>query len=101
MSHLSQEPRILHRPRLLIRAARMGLDDYSRPRDLRRLLKTADLPPPSRALDQLMEVEAQLEALRTDGNGNYSVIRHVEVMIALMAEIQLLPGRVPTARAVG
>ncbi len=81
----------LRRPRLLIRAARFGIVDYNRDRDLKRLMKSASTPTPTRAVDSLMEEEARLEQIRKTGDGTYSVSRHVEVLIALMAEARLLP----------
>ena len=81
----------LRRPKLLIRAARLGLADYSRTRDLRRIMRTGAVPTPSNAVAALMNTEAELEECRRSGTSTYSVIRHVEVMIALMAEARLLP----------
>ncbi len=81
----------LRRPRLLIRAARFGIVDYNRDRDLKRLMKSASTPSPTRAVDGLIEEEARLELIRKTGDGTYSVSRHVEVLIALMAEARLLP----------
>jgi hypothetical protein len=81
----------LRRPRLLIRAARFGLCDYNRDRDLRRLTRTDPLPTPARAIPALIETEAQLEEIRRAGDASYSVARHVEVLIAIMAEARLLP----------
>ena len=83
----------LRRPRLLIHAARFGLPDYRRDRDLRRLMRTATLPSPARALPQLLREEESLEATRRAGDAGYSLIRHVEVLIALMGETRLLPPR--------
>lgn len=73
------------RPRLLITAARLGLPDYRRERDLPRLLRgtTGDTLP---ALERL---EAEAEDLRRAGDGRWSATRHVELMIALMAERHL------------
>lgn len=80
----------LRRPRLLIRAARFGLVDYNRDRDLKRLMQTAATPSPAKALDGLIVVEAELENRRAAGVAAYSVAQHVEVLIALMAESRLL-----------
>lgn len=79
----------LRRPRLLIRAARFGIVDYRRERDLRRLVE-APLPP-DRALPRLIDEEERLEHSRREGRADYSVARHIEVLIALMAEVRLLP----------
>lgn len=79
----------LRRPKLLIRAARHGLADYRRERDLRRLIDAQ--PSPDRALPRLLCEEEQLEATRRAGDAAYSVSRHIELLIALMAEVRLLP----------
>ncbi|MCO6382176.1 MAG: hypothetical protein JXQ91_02640 [Vannielia sp.] len=81
----------IRRPKLLIRAARLGLADYSRSRDLKRIMRVATLPAPTRAVRDLIETEAEMEEGRQHGLSTYSVIRHVEVMIALLAEARLLP----------
>lgn len=80
----------LRRPRLLIRAARLGLTDYRRERDLRRLLRRSVAPSPAQALPDLIEVEAELESLRHLGDGSYSIARHVEILIAMMAEARMI-----------
>jgi hypothetical protein len=79
----------LRRPQLLIRAARCGLADYRRDRDLRRLLDAQ--PSPDRAVRRLLSEEETMEATRRAGEAGYSVTRHIEVLIALMAEARLLP----------
>lgn len=79
----------LRRPRLLIRAARFGLGDYRRERDLRRLITAPATP--QEAMSALISQEERMEATRRTGDASYSVARHVEVLIALMAELRLLP----------
>jgi hypothetical protein len=78
----------LRRPRLLMRAARFGLVEYRRERDLRRYV--AGMASPEDTVSSLMSVEARLEATRIAGDAAYSVARHIEVLIALLAEAQLL-----------
>lgn len=78
----------LRRPRLLMRAARFGLGEYRRERDLRRYITGATTP--ENAVSSLISVEAKLEATRQAGDVSYSVARHIEVLIALLAEAQLL-----------
>ena len=78
----------LRRPRLLMRAARFGLGDYRRERDLRRLVKTEASP--ELTVPRLMEVEEEIEATRQAGDASYSVARHIDVLIALLAEAQML-----------
>lgn len=91
MSDLRSLVSALRRPRLLVRAARLGLQDYDRERDLRRLMHSQSTPSPERAVSRLIEEEQLLETTRVGGEASYSVLRHVEVLIALMAEVRLLP----------
>ena len=84
---LSQAMR-LKRPDLLVRAARFGLDDYSRDRDLRRCLKTEMLPSPGRALVELLQIEKQINSERVDRTGTYLARVHIAVLTAIMAETQ-------------
>ena len=79
----------LRRPSLLIRAARFGMQEYRRERDLRRL--GAPLTPMERLVSKLFQDEADMEQTRRAGDADYSVARHIEVLIALMAEVRLLP----------
>ena len=81
----------MRRPRLLIRAARLGLDAYNRTRDLRRLVDSLETPLPEHAVAFLMNAEAEMEERRRAGAAQYSLARHVEVLIALLAESRLLP----------
>jgi hypothetical protein len=78
----------LRRPRLLMHAARFGLGDYRRERDLRRLVDGTTSPEVT--VPRLIEVEQKLEATRVAGDASYSVARHIDVLIALLAEAQLL-----------
>ena len=79
----------LKRPRMLIRAARCGVLDYRRDRDLKRLVDST--PSPERAVTRLLAEEERLEDIRVSGEASYSVARHIEVLIALIAEVRLLP----------
>jgi len=81
----------LSRPRLLVRAARHGLIDYRRDRDLRRLIGAASPPSPDVSVRRLLTEEAALETTRCAGDVGYSLTRHIDVLIALMAEASLLP----------
>lgn len=91
MSDLLSVVSDLRRPRLLIRAARAGLAEYNRNRDLTRLMRIAEAPAPDRALSALMAEEERIEATRRSGDASYSFLRHIEVLIAMMAEARLLP----------
>lgn len=81
----------LRRPSLLIRAAKYGLSDYRRERDLRRLTQSSSLPSPVRALGLLISEEGRMEETRRTGDATYSAARHIELLIALMAEARLMP----------
>ena len=90
----------LRRPRLLIRAARIGAEEYRRDVPLPRLLGHGALPRHITALSRLMEIEAALNDSRRADAADYSAIRHVEVMIAVIAESRVLRATHPhlTAR---
>ncbi len=85
----------MRRPGLLIRAARLGQSRYDRNRDLRRITRGEDMPVPERALPRLMDLEAELEYSRRTHDAAYSPARHVETLIALMAEARALFARGP------
>jgi hypothetical protein len=87
----------LRRPRLLVRAARHGLQDYRRDRDLTRLIGAPATRHPEAVLRELFEAEETLEETRRQGDATYSIARHIEVLIAMMAEVRLLPHRAPSA----
>jgi hypothetical protein len=80
----------LRRPRLLIRAARHGIHDYRRDRDLRRLIGAATPPSPETALAKLCDAEERIEEIRRIGDAGYSLARHVDLLIAMFAEASLL-----------
>ena len=96
----------IRRPRLLLRTARHGTADYRRETDLRRILRLPAAPPPGVAtLHCLIELEAQHDAMRTrplDEVGNpWRAARHVEILIALIAEARLMAEAVTPAAANG
>jgi len=80
----------LRRPSILIRAARHGLVDYNRNRDLKRLMRTPAPPPPSVAVRRLIDEEAAAEERRQSGDAGYSLTRHVDLLIALLGEFRLM-----------
>lgn len=92
--------RTTRRPRLLLRTARIGLADYVRERDLKRILRLPAPPPPGTgSLEQLFALEAQMERLRTcpmsETGEAWRAARHVELLIALLAEARLVLDPVP------
>lgn len=80
----------LHRPKLLMRAARIGAEDYRRSSHLARVLGFGALPRHGQALMRLMEIEAELNSKRKDGDAGYSLITHIDVLIAMVAEARIL-----------
>lgn len=80
----------LRRPRLLIRAARIGAEEYRRDIHLPRLLGQGALPRHGLALARLMEIEGVMNESRRAQEADYSTIRHVEVMIAVISEARIL-----------
>ena len=81
---------LLRRPRILARAARLGAQNYCRQRDLRRILGYGVLPRPGAAVMQLLDMESALNTARKAGEAGYSLIRHVDVLIALSGEAAFL-----------
>lgn len=86
MSQLAQ----LHRPRVLMRAARIGAEDYDRDIHLSRLLGASVPNRHGAALIQLMELEALLNDARLSDGSGYNMLTHVEVMIAIVGEARAL-----------
>ncbi|MDG1354195.1 MAG: DUF6477 family protein [Sulfitobacter sp.] len=80
----------LHRPRLLMRAARIGAQSYRREGHLPRLLGYGVLPRHGQALMRLIEMEEELEQHRTQTGTGYSVVRHADVLIAIVGEAREL-----------
>lgn len=87
----------LRRPHLLIRAARIGAQDYRRGTHLRRHLGYGPLPQSAPALHQLVEIEAALDQQRRRSDAGYSPVRHVEILIAMMGEARILRAAHPAA----
>ncbi len=81
----------IRRPRILIRAAKIGLEWYRRERDLTKVIHAMAPPAPERAMEKLVAAERELEAFRVTGQANYDVRRHIAVLTALLGEARLLP----------
>ena len=85
----------IERPRLLLRTARLGLRDYDRNRDLRRVLRLPAAPAPGPGvLHHLLELEDQCEARRTrppsEIGDSWRAAHHVELLICLIAQLRQL-----------
>lgn len=90
MDHALTRLNQLSRPKLLVKAARLGQQEYNRNRALRRLIQSDRLPAPGDALEDLLQHEDAANAERCTGGAAYSPARHVELLAALMTEAQLL-----------
>jgi hypothetical protein len=91
MTDLASLLNALRRPKILVRAARAGVADYRRDRDLKRLLRQGRGTPPQQTIGKLIAEENRLEAIRAAGEATYSIQRHVAVLTAILAEARLLP----------
>lgn len=80
----------LNRPRLLVQAARFGLSDYHRLPRLEQLLKCKSTLGPNQTAFRLLAMEQDCEDARRERQASYSAARHIEVLVALMAEAQLI-----------
>ncbi|ARJ70473.1 DUF6477 family protein [Paracoccus contaminans] len=90
----------LRRPALLVRAAIEGQNHWRRERDLRRILRSDHVPAPGHALPRLRAEEDRLNSARQEGDAEYDLHQHVLLMIAILAESQLVPSA-GTLRVVG
>jgi len=86
MCKISSELAALRRPDLLVDAANHGSARYERRRDLRRMLRVAIPASPRAALEKLLPIEAALERRRQTSDKNYSFVRHVDILVALVSE---------------
>lgn len=96
MTDLISRLSALHRPRILIRAARIGARAYSRNRHLPRLLGYGNMPKVPIAVTRLFEQEQMLDQRRRHNDPGYSLTGHINVLIALMGEAQLLQQEPPS-----
>lgn len=90
MTDITQILTSVRRPKILIRAARAGVSDYRRDRDLKRLLRNPNTAPAQLAIGPLLAEEGRLEATRTSADRSYNVQRHVAVLTAIIAEARSL-----------
>jgi hypothetical protein len=80
----------LKRPRLLVRAARIGASNYSRERDLRRVLGFFRPPRTAAAIMKLLDFEYEVNQQRLGKDSGYTLTRHVEILIAIVAEATIM-----------
>lgn len=80
----------LKRPALLARAAGFGVDDYRRETHLRRILDGDRLPRHAEAIIRLLDLEAEMNAMRKTRSGHYRPALHLELLIAILGEARLM-----------
>ena len=79
----------MKRPGLLIRAARIALENFRRDTMLGRILGEESDLTPSNCLGLLMELENGMNEQRKTGDAAYSIARHISVLTALLHEVNL------------
>lgn len=75
----------MHRPKLLIRAARAGIQNYRRDQYVKNIAGAANKYG-AQLLDSLLAEETRLNDCRLEGDASYSIQKHIIVMTALLAE---------------
>ena len=80
--------RALKRPTLLARAARLGADHYRRSAYIRRIMEWDRDPGQMQALVALLDRENELNLHRLSRQADYSVVLHLDVLIALLGELR-------------
>lgn len=94
VTHISDHVQsISRRPTSLIRAAKAGQTGWRRERHLTKLLRLEHCPEPVAALARLLAEESKQNEARKWRTPFYDMQRHVLLMIAILAELQLISGR--------
>ena len=91
----------LQRPRLMMRAARIGARDYRRLAHLPRLLGYGVLPRHTEALLRLLDMEAEQENLRAAADAGHSLMRQIDLLIAIVGEARDLRAAQGSLQTVG
>ena len=79
----------LRRPKLLIRAARAGIADYRKTRNLRCLKGGANITRGPYLVENLIQEESRLNEERAQQDAAYSVRKHIQILAALMVEVDI------------
>jgi len=89
MTHLESLLHALKRPKLLIKAARIGAKKYRRKYHLKALVAAQKGKDNEAFLKALLEQENDLEWDRQSGSAEYNVRKHITLLSALIAEAKL------------
>ena len=76
----------LKRPKILINAAKLGLETYNRVTCLGSFLTLSTNQPPAQILQSLIDKEGRLNQMRLQQHVQYNIALHVTVLTALIAE---------------
>lgn len=79
------------RPKILMQAAKIGLQTYRRETDLKKILGSRGTSDQNQIISQLSDREIELEEARKNGNAAYDMNKHIQIMTALLQELYLLP----------
>ena len=86
MQELSNVLTSLNRPKLLVRTARLAMEQFKRETTLLRIFGYEYADDPTDVLKNLVEYEEEIDFQRKTGDATYSIARHVSVLAALMSE---------------
>ncbi len=76
----------LRRPKLLVRAARAAMQEYSRHRDLKQISGISSKLNGRHLFAALLQEEITMEESRLLGDATYNVRNHICIITALLAE---------------
>lgn len=79
------------RPKILMQAAKIGLQTYRRETDLKKILGSRGTSDQNQIISQLSDREIKREEARKNGNAAYDMNKHIQIMTALLQELYLLP----------
>jgi hypothetical protein len=77
------------RPRILVKAAQIAMENQNRNKVLTRLLNCSRVPTIDTAISILSEREVELNQARLGGDASYNIQRHIAVLAALLGEMRL------------
>lgn len=85
-----QEVAALKRPSMLVRAAKEGALGYRREAHLRRYFGEQQRQCGADLLSKIMRLETEQNVQRKTERAEYSITQHVDILIALIGEAQIL-----------
>lgn len=85
-----QDVAALKRPSMLVRAAKEGALGYRREAHLRRYFGEQQQQCGADLLSKIMRLETEQNVQRKTAQAEYSITQHVDILIALVGEAQIL-----------